>query len=162
MPVAKPLPAEETDDNIRLDLEERSFYRFSIMATQINRAVARIYVKKYGPPANAWKILAVLNKYKTQSASELKMHSTLAMDKITRIVDSLVERGFVVRKQDQLDRRRVVITLSAAGKRVAKHLEDTIAAMEHDFLGALDPDERQTFYDLLEKLKARADQIFVE
>ena len=71
MPVAKPLP-EEDSDNIRLDLEERSFYRFSIMATQINRAVARLYVKKYGPPANAWKILAVLNKYKTQSASELK------------------------------------------------------------------------------------------
>ncbi len=53
MPVAKPLPAEETDDNIRLDLEERSFYRFSIMATQINRTVARTYVKKCGPPANA-------------------------------------------------------------------------------------------------------------
>ena len=161
MPTVKRLPAPEPAD-IRLDLEERSFYRFSIMATQINRAVARVYVKKYGPPANAWKILAVLNKYKVQSASELKAHSTLEMDKITRIVDNLVERGFVVRKQDQLDRRRVVIRLSVAGKRVAKYLEDSIAAMEHDFLGALHPSERQTFYELLEKLKDRADQIFVE
>jgi DNA-binding MarR family transcriptional regulator len=154
-------PAREPDD-IRLDLEERSFYRFSIMATQINRAVARVYVKKYGPPANAWKILAVLNKYKVQSASELKAHSTLEMDKITRIVDDLVERGFVVRKQDQRDRRRVVIRLSAAGKRVARYLEDAIAVMEHDFLGALNPAERRTFYELLEKLKTRADQIFAE
>jgi DNA-binding MarR family transcriptional regulator len=154
-------PAPEPDD-IRLDLEERSFYRFSIMATQINRAVARVYVRKYGPPANAWKILAVLNKYKVQSASELKTHSTLEMDKITRIVDNLVERGFVVRKQDQLDRRRVVIRLSPAGKRLARYLEDAIAAMEYEFLGALTATERRTFYELLEKLKARADQIFAE
>jgi DNA-binding MarR family transcriptional regulator len=154
-------PVREPDD-IRLDLEERSFYRFSIMATQINRAVARVYVKKYGPPANAWKILAVLNKYKVQSASELKAHSTLEMDKITRIVDNLVERGFVVRKQDQLDRRRVVIRLSPAGKRVARYLEDAIATMEHQFLGVLSPAERRAFYELLEKLKARADQIFAE
>lgn len=159
MQTAKRLHAPEPDD-IRLDLEERSFYRFSIMATQINRAVARVYVKKYGPPANAWKIIAVLNKYKVQSASELKAHSTLEMDKITRIVDNLVERGFVVRTQDQLDRRRVVIRLSAAGKRVAKYLEDSIAAMEHDFLGALKPAERRAFYELLEKLRTRADQIF--
>jgi DNA-binding MarR family transcriptional regulator len=158
---ANRVPSRETND-IRLDLEERSFYRFSIMATQINRAVARVYVKKYGPPANAWKILAVLNKYRVQSASELKAHSTLEMDKITRIVDNLVERGFVVRKQDQTDRRRVVISLSPAGKRVARYLEESIAAMEYDFLGTLTPAERRTFYELLEKLKIRADQIFAE
>ena len=157
----KPAIVPEADD-IRLDLEERSFYRFSILATQINRSVARAYLKKYGPPANAWKILAVLNKFKTLSASELKHHTTLEMDKITRIVDHLVERGFVLRKQDQLDRRRVVISLSPAGRRATKHLEDTIAEMEHAFLGVLEAKERQQLYSLLEKLKARADQIFTE
>jgi DNA-binding MarR family transcriptional regulator len=147
-------------DGIRLDLEERSFYRFSILATQINRSVARAYVRKYGTPANAWKILAVLNKYKTQSASDLKRHTTLEMDKITRLVDDLVARGFAVREQDRLDRRRVVISLSPEGKRATRDLETTIAKMERDFLGALDPDERQAFYGLLEKHKRRAAEIF--
>ena len=43
--------------------------------------------------------------------------------------------------------------------------EETVMAnvrMEHDFLGALTPSERQIFYELLEKLKVRAGQIFVE
>lgn len=149
-------------DDIRLDLEERSFYRFSILATQINRSVTRAYLKQYGPPANAWKILAVLNKFKTQSASDLKRHTTLEMDKITRIVDRLVERGFVLRKQDKSDRRRVVISLSAAGRRATKQLEATIAGMEREFLGALNATERQRLYDLLARLQSRADQIFVE
>jgi DNA-binding MarR family transcriptional regulator len=161
VPAPKKMPITAPDD-IRLDLEERSFYRFSILATQINRSVTRAYVKKYGPPANAWKILAVLNKFKTQSASDLKHHTTLEMDKITRIVDHLVERGFVLRKQDQLDRRRVVISLSALGRRATKYLEETIATMEREFLSALDATERQRLYDLLERLKSRADQIFGE
>jgi DNA-binding MarR family transcriptional regulator len=132
------------------------------LATQINRSVARAYVKMYGPPANAWKILAVLHKYKVQSASDLKRHTTLDLDKITRIVDQLVDRGFVLRKQDQVDGRRVVISLSASGRRATKQLEATIAVMEHQFLSALDTAERESFYALLEKLKARADQIFAD
>jgi DNA-binding MarR family transcriptional regulator len=156
-PKNKPIAAP---DDIRLDLEERSFYRFSILATQINRSVTRAYVKHYGPPANAWRILAVLNKFKSQSPSDLKHHTTLETDKITRIVDNLVERGFVLRKQDQLDRRRVVISLSAAGRRTTRHLEAIISKMEHEFLTALNAAERQRLYELLEKLKTRADQIF--
>jgi len=76
------------------------------------------------------------------------------------IVDNLVERGFVLRKQDQLDRRRVVISLSAAGRRTTRHLEAIISKMEHEFLTALNAAERQRLYELLEKLKTRADQIF--
>ena len=159
MPSSKNKPIAAPDD-IRLDLEERSFYRFSILATQINRSVTRAYVKHYGPPANAWRILAVLNKFKSQSPSDLKHHTTLETDKITRIVDNLVERGFVLRKQDQLDRRRVVISLSAAGRRTTRHLEAIISKMEREFLTALNATERQRLYELLEKLKTRADQIF--
>jgi DNA-binding MarR family transcriptional regulator len=161
LPSPKTNPTTDPQD-IRLDLEERSFYRFSILATQINRAVARAYVRMYGPPANAWKILAVLNKFRVQSASDLKRHTTLDLDKITRIVDQLVERGFVLRKQDQFDGRRVVISLSASGRRATRQLEATIAEMERQFLSALDATERQNFYALLEKLKSRADQIFAE
>jgi DNA-binding MarR family transcriptional regulator len=154
------LSAETEADNIRLDLEQRSFYIFSILATQINRAVARTYVKKYGRPENAWKILAVLNKFKALSASELNQHTTLEMDKITRLVDVLVERGFVLREQDQKDRRKTIISLSAEGKKATKHLEASIATMEREFLIVLSGDERESLYDLLTKLHIRAGQIF--
>ena len=53
--------AAETN-GIRLDLEQRSFYRFSVLATQINRAIAGAYVRKYGRPANGWKIITVLGR----------------------------------------------------------------------------------------------------
>ncbi len=158
---SKTKPIKATD-GIRLDLEERSFYLFSIMATQINRAVTRAYVQRYGRPANTWRILAVLNKYKSQSPSDLEHHTTLEKDKITRIVDELVASGLAVRKPDKTDRRRVVIALSASGRRRTRHLESIIATMEREFLSALGAAERQSFYELLEKLKSRADEIFAK
>jgi len=87
---------EVPDDNgIRLDLEHRSFYRLSLLATRINRAIASGYVKNFGRPAHAWKVVTILGAFGPMSASEINAHTTLEMDKVTRIVDSLIEQGIV-------------------------------------------------------------------
>jgi DNA-binding MarR family transcriptional regulator len=145
---------------IRLDLEQRSFYRFSMLATQINRSVANAYVKSFGRPANAWKIVTLLGRFGGLSASSINAHTTLDMDKITRIVDSLVEQGLAEREQDKADRRRIVVSLTAKGRRINGQVEDMIASMEHDFLAALRPDEREALYGILDKLQVQAAKIF--
>jgi DNA-binding MarR family transcriptional regulator len=147
-------------DGIRLDLEQRSFYRFSVLAMQINRAVTQAYVQRYGRPANGWKVVTVLGRFGSLSASQIHAHTTLEMDKITRIVDSLVENGLALRQQDSADRRRVIVSLSAKGRRINSQIEDMIAAMEREFLIVLSRDERDTLYGLLDRLQSRGDQIF--
>ena len=127
--------AQVRDDNgIRLDLEHRSFYRLSLLATRINRAIASGYVKNFGRPAHAWKVVTVLGAFGPMSASQINSHTTLEMDKVTRIVDSLIEQGLATRNPDPKDRRKVVITLSARGKRVNAQLEQMIVEMEREFL----------------------------
>ena len=60
---------EVRDDNgIRLDLEHRSFYRLSLLATRINRAIASGYVKNFGRPAHAWKVVTILGAFGPMSA----------------------------------------------------------------------------------------------
>jgi DNA-binding MarR family transcriptional regulator len=147
-------------DGIRLDLRERSFYRFSLLATLINRAVTRAFVAKYGRPANAWKVVTVLGRFGPLSASEIQSHTTLEMDKITRIVDSLIEQGVAIRRQDKADRRRVSVFLTAKGRRINARIEAMIAAMEREFLAALSRDEREMLYKLLDRLHTRGRQIF--
>ena len=148
------------DSGIRLDLEHRSFYRLSLLATRINRAIASGYVKSFGRPAQAWKVVTVLGGFGPMSASEINAHTTLEMDKVTRIVDSLIERGLATRNQDPKDRRKVVIALSARGKRVNAQIEHMIADMEREFLIVLSRAERETFYNLLDRLQTRANQVF--
>jgi DNA-binding MarR family transcriptional regulator len=150
----------EDDGGIRLDLRHRSFYRLSLLATKINRAIAATYVRKFGRPAQAWKIVTVLGAFGALSASQINAHTSLEMDKVTRIVDRLVQQGLATRVQDPDDRRRVVIALSARGKRVNARIERIIADMEREFLLVLSRNEREAFYAVLDRLQARADQVF--
>jgi DNA-binding MarR family transcriptional regulator len=152
----------QNDGGIRLDLQHRSFYRLSLLATQINRAIANAYVKNFGRPAHAWKVVTVLGAFGALSASQINAHTSLEMDKVTRIVDRLVEQGLATRVQDPDDRRRVVIALSARGRRVNARIERMIADMEREFLIVLSRGERESLYALLDRLQARADQVFAE
>jgi DNA-binding MarR family transcriptional regulator len=147
-------------NGIRLDFQQRSFYRFSVLATQINRAVTGAYIKQYGRPANGWKIITVLGRFGTQSVSEIHAHTTLEMDKVTRVIDTLLERGITIREQDKQDRRRVLVSLSPKGRRINAQIEGIIGRMEREFLIMLTSRERESLYGLLDKLQLRANQIF--
>lgn len=148
------------DDGIRVSLEQRTFYRFSMLAMQINRAVTKAYVQTYGRPANGWKVITVLGRFGPLSASEIHAHTTLEMDKITRIVDVLVENGLVTRQQDRSDRRKIIVALSAKGRRTNAKVEGMIAGMEREFLINLSRNERETLYGLLDRLQERGNQVF--
>lgn len=145
---------------IRLDLAERSFYRLSILAIQLNRCVTGGYVTKFSRPANAWKVLTLLGRFGPISVSEITAHASLEMDKVTRIVDSLVRQGLTVRKQGRADRRRIIVSLTAKGRKVVRQIERMIADMEREFLIALSAEEREALYTILDKLQTRAGQIF--
>ncbi|MDB5535072.1 MAG: MarR family transcriptional regulator [Hyphomicrobiales bacterium] len=151
---------ETAKGTIRLDLEQRSFYRFSLLATQINRSVANAYVQKFGRPVHGWKVITLLGRYGPLTASQINGHTTLEMDKVTRIVDSLVTQGVATRDQDKADRRRVIVSLTAKGKRINSQIEQMIGTMEREFLIVLAAKERELFYDLLDRLQGRANQIF--
>lgn len=155
----RPARKDEADD-IRLDLEQRSFYRFSLLATQINRAVAHAYVHHYGRPALGWKVITVLGHFGPQTATEIHSHTTLETDKITRIVDSLVDQGLATRQQDSDDRRKVIVSLTAKGRRTNVQIEQMIGEMEREFLIVLSTAERAFLYEILDRLKERGSQVF--
>jgi DNA-binding MarR family transcriptional regulator len=150
----------EGTDGIRLDLNERTFYRFSLLATQINRSIAQAYVQKFGRPAHGWKVITVLGRFGPLSASQIHAHTTLEMDKVTRIVDHMVKVGLATRRQDLVDRRSVIVALSPKGKRVNAEIEKMIAEMEREFLIVLSKSDREVLYDLLDRLRVRGNEIF--
>ncbi len=145
---------------IRFDLEQRSTYRFWLLVTQMQKCLAHFYVARVGRPANAWKVVMVVGRRPHVSAAEIGRQTNLEPDKITRIVDRLVEQGLMLRAQESADRRRVRLSLTPAGRRVYRQLDDIRRAIEVDFLGALSPQERDTLYGLLDKLQARAVTMF--
>ena len=90
-------------------LDERTTYRFSILASRQTRCLSAMYLQKFGLSVSQWKVLPILGYHGPMSAKEVGERTSLEPEKVTRAVDQLVTRGFVTRRSDSRDRRRVIL-----------------------------------------------------
>lgn len=141
-------------------LEKRTTYRFSILATQQTRCLSEMYIQKFGLTVSQWKILPIIGYCGPMSAKDVGERTSLEPEKVTRAVNQLVARGLVIRRADPDDRRRVVLSLAAKGKKVFKDSEQIRDAIEAEFLKALQPSEKASFHRILSKLEQRALTMF--
>ena len=142
-----------------LDLEHRTAYRFAIMSALSTRCVADLY-RKAGLTVGGWRTLSLIGRYEPIYPSGIAERSSVDPDKVTRAVDRLVDSGFVARKVDQEDRRRVLLTLTARGRRVYVELDHVRRVLESEFLSVLAPQELKQFHATMDKLEAHARRIF--
>jgi DNA-binding MarR family transcriptional regulator len=73
------------------------------------------------------------------------------------LLDELEEKRFVERRRDPGDRRRHLVSLTAAGKEALGRTRAIAKEVEKEFLAPLDADERRTLHSLLLKLTSYHD-----
>ena len=142
-----------------LDLEHRTAYRFSMLAAQSTRCMSDLY-RKLGLTVGGWRTLSLIGRYEPIHPGGIAERTSVDADKVTRAVDRLVGRGMVARKVDARDRRRIVLTLTARGRRVYAEIDAIRRAVEEKFLSVLTRDEIARFTATLDKLEAQARRIF--
>lgn len=69
-----------------------------------------------------WRVLGSLRGGDGFTMSDIAAAMSVAPPTLTRIVDKLVDGGFVVRRVDAMDRRRVLVYLSSKGKTKVRKL----------------------------------------
>ena len=97
-------------------------------------------------------ILAALDagSHETQGS----IADALGYDKgqLVGLLDELEDAGLVSRQRDQADRRRQIVQMTPAGRKMLDKLRRLSAHVEDDFLAALSDKEREQFHALLLKL----------
>ena len=73
----------------------------------------------------------------------------------TGLTDRLVRRGLVARRRSPADRRVVLVTLTAQGRRVMDRLNDHKRKVLHRGFSPLSPVERSQYLGMIEKMLAR-------
>jgi DNA-binding MarR family transcriptional regulator len=138
------------------------FYQFAIYSDRYNRLLAGFYEGAYGLSFSDWRLMAVLGVHPAISASEAGKRTSLAPDKVTRTVDGLVEKGLVLRAPDKKDRRRVVLSLSAKGRRQFQAIDEVRYAIECELLSALDGADVAALEGALREIGAHVQEMMVE
>jgi homoprotocatechuate degradation regulator HpaR len=72
-----------------------------------------------------WRVLRVVQESNGIDPTEIADQACLLLPSLTRILQKLDEKGLISRERDQVDRRRQVIRITAAG---AEIIEANIAA----------------------------------
>jgi DNA-binding MarR family transcriptional regulator len=96
-----------------------------------------------------YRLLAALAQLGPASQAELGRGSGIHLSDMVTAVNELTDRGLVSRDPDPADRRRNVISLTAAGKRQLRRLEKRLDETQDELLAPLSPAQRQQLIDLL-------------
>ncbi|MGV9827261.1 MULTISPECIES: MarR family winged helix-turn-helix transcriptional regulator [unclassified Gordonia (in: high G+C Gram-positive bacteria)] len=86
-----------------------------------------------------WRIICVLTAGGGHTMTELATLAVLPAATCTRTVDRLVSSGTVYRRADPTDRRRVVVFLSARGRRSVAPITDAERTAQHEIARSLGP-----------------------
>ncbi|MFF1817674.1 MarR family winged helix-turn-helix transcriptional regulator [Kribbella sp. NPDC058245] len=99
-----------------------------------------------------YRVLATLDDFGPASQATLGRRSGIHLSDMVATVNELAELAFVERTADPSDRRRNVISLTTAGKRQLRRLENRLAASQDELLAPLSVEERAILTDLLATL----------
>jgi DNA-binding MarR family transcriptional regulator len=120
-------------------------------ALPANRLVAAA-LAGVGARRHHYALLAALDEVGATSQAELSRRTTIDRSDMVATVNELAERGLVERAPDTADRRRNVVTLTAAGRRRLRELDALLAEVQDDLLAPLSAEERAELVHLLTRV----------
>lgn len=121
------------------------------VAILANRATDRA-LEETGSRRYHYALLATLDEFGSDSQAELGRRTHIDRSDVVAAVNDLAERGFVRRAPDPADRRRNVISLTAAGAEHLRDLDDRLEVAQGELLPGFSAAERANFVLLLTRI----------
>jgi DNA-binding MarR family transcriptional regulator len=84
-----------------------------------------------------------------RSVKALAESMKVSLPAMSRAIDGLYERGFVDRREDQLDRRMKRVSLTESGRAITSSINEARLSTMQEFLTSLSDEEAQALTDAL-------------
>lgn len=105
-----------------------------------------------------FKLLRSLQEEENVSAGALAKRMRLSSSRITRIIDGLMQKGYVCKETEGKDRRIVQIILTQAGKDIRNQLKAMYVTVHQDIIDLLPSDAGLSVISAMEKLRKATEQ----
>ncbi|MBF9232238.1 MarR family winged helix-turn-helix transcriptional regulator [Microvirga alba] len=139
-----------------LVLERFLPYRLNVLASLTSNALAQIYAERFGLSIPAWRVIATLGQYDVRTARDIATHGVMHKSTVSRAVSSLEQRGLIVRRPNEDDRREELLALTPEGSAIYESLAPQALAFEEHLVSVLKPQEQELLVSLIDKLSRHA------
>ena len=112
-------------------------------------APIREMLSETGITEQQWRVLRVLSEHGLLDTTTLAERSSLLFPSLTRIAASMRDKGLITQTRDEIDRRRQLIKITAAGQKIIDDRTSQSTQIVDDIKTKLGTDNYETLLDLL-------------
>ena len=140
----------------RGDIAQFLTFRILQLHRAMNDQAVALLQDRAGLTQAQWRIIATIGSGMAASARDISHISTIDPAQISRTVHALEKMGLLVTTRPQSDRRVLQLALTEKGRRVYQEGLPLMRARQQNLIGALDPDEREAIFRIIDKLERAA------
>jgi DNA-binding MarR family transcriptional regulator len=105
-----------------------------------------------------FKCFRLMGSGESLNNNELAKRMKLSPGRITRIIDGLVEKGYMQRKIDKADRRNMILSLSKRGKNLTNKLTNAYIQIHKEILQDIDISQHKALLTAMEQLHSAVER----
>lgn len=110
--------------------------------------------KEHGLFQAEFKCLRLFGSDESLNNTQISKRMNLSPSRLTRIIDTLVEKGYMKREIEQHDRRNMRVFLSRRGKLLTNKLNKTFVDIHEDILQDIDVSQHEPLITAMGHLQA--------
>lgn len=133
-------------------------FRIRRIANLMSSTATVIYRREFNLSLAEWRLLALLGVTQPMTLNRLARRAALDKAQVSRVVTQLVEQNLV--RKEMGPRRSSQLTLSAEGQALYEQVIRTANDRDQSVLSVLTTEERQVLDVVLDKLTARALELY--
>ena len=130
-------------------------YRIVVLGHAISRNLAAAYEDE-DLTIPEWRVLAVVAQASAMAARDVAALTPMDKMAVSRAVASLEQKGHVIRRTSEADKRVQTLALSREGRQIFDRVAALAGAYQEKILAPLRPEERKAFLSALATLEASA------
>lgn len=125
----------------QLILEDFLPYRLNRLGMAVSKQLQAVYKGKLELTVPEWRVLATLAQYDGITAKTLGTHSSMHKTKVSRAVDALEQRRWLLRTANTQDRREAFLSLTKQGLNAYASVLPDLKIFENNILARLGTDQ---------------------
>ena len=140
----------------KLPSTSRSLPIALIRAREGVMAPIRAMLAETGITEQQWRVLRVLSEHGAMDAGTLAARAALLFPSLTRISNTMREKGLLTQRRDESDRRRQLVEITPKGQKVIDDNAEEAARIAAEIRAMLGAKKYEQLLDLLELLDGEA------